>query len=100
MTGCSPRPSIELWGPFGHLHDAPGDHVHHWLRSCRSTGPELIVNESDPGTRFSGGAPGKSFGSSGRSATVTYSVSATNAANWAFVTWHRSIENPSTPTRC
>ena len=32
------------------------------------------MNTIDPGTRFSGGAPGKSAGSSGRSATVTYPV--------------------------
>ena len=76
---------MELPGPSGRRHDAPGVHVHHWLTCRRSTGPGVLVNTSDPGTRFSGGAPGKSAGSSGRSATVTYPVAPTNAANCAFV---------------
>ena len=38
--------------------DAPGVHVHHWLRWRRSTGPGVGVNTSEPGTRFSAGAPG------------------------------------------
>ncbi len=64
----------------------------------RSTGPRVRVNTSEPGTRFSAGAPGKSAGSSGRSATVTYPVSATKAAKRRLVTWWRSIQNPSTET--
>ena len=36
----------------------------------RSTGPGVGVKTSEPGTRFSAGAPGKSAGSSGLSATV------------------------------
>ncbi|CPU64367.1 Uncharacterised protein [Mycobacteroides abscessus] len=54
------------------------------------------MNTRPPGTRSTGSAPGKSAGSSGRSATVTYPVSATNAANCAFVTACRSRRNGST----
>ena len=56
------------------------------------------VNTIDPATRFSGGASGKSRGSSGRSATVRWPVAATNTPNWAFMTWKRSIQKPSTVT--
>ena len=48
------RVAIDLARP----HEAPGVHVHHWLRCRRSTGPGVIVNTSEPATRFSAGAPG------------------------------------------
>ena len=50
---------------------APAVQVHHWLRCRRSTGPFVLVKTSEPGTRFSAGAPVNALGSSGRSATVT-----------------------------
>src|SRR4029453_323948 len=53
---------------------------------------------ADPGTSLSRGTPGKSFGSSGRSATVTYDVAFTNRSNSAFVTGVRSIQKPATST--
>jgi hypothetical protein len=58
----------------------------------------VLVKTSEPGARFSAGAPGKSLGSSGRSATVTYPVAATNASNCRLVTAWRSIQKPSTET--
>ena len=64
----------------------------------RSTGPGVPVNTIDPGCRFSGGAPGKAAGSSGRSATVRYPVARTNAAYSRFVTWVRFIRKLSTDT--
>src|SRR5262249_58195750 len=88
----------ERGGPAGGRHEAPGVQVHHGLMCRRSTGPGVIVNTSEPGTRFSGGAPGKSAGSRGRSATVTYPVCSTKAANRRFVTWTPSIQKPSTAT--
>jgi hypothetical protein len=57
------------------------------------------TNTIEPGCRLSAGASGKSAGSGSRSATVTYPVSATNAANSAFVTVVASIEKASTRTR-
>ncbi len=60
----------------------------------------MRVNTIEPGWRFSAGAPGKSAGSSGRSATVWYPVASTNAAYSALVTWCGAILNPSTVTGC
>ena len=70
LVAAGRSPIVEP-GPSGRRHDAPGVHTHHWLRWRRSTGPVVGWNTRDPGTRFSAGAPGKSAGSSGRTATVT-----------------------------
>ncbi len=97
-----------LPGPSGCRQLAPGVQVHHWEKSRRSTRPAGGVKTSAPGTRFSfggGGVPGGdwlriSASDGGCSAVVTYPVAATNAWNWALVTSVRSIQKPSTRTRC
>ncbi len=57
-------------------------------------------NTAEPGTSLSAGTPGKSDAVSGRSATVTWRVSATNFWNCALVTGVVSIQKPWTVTRC
>ena len=85
-TGRDHDPSSVDPGPYGCRQLAPGVQLHHCERWRVSTGPGVPVKTSEPGTRFSAGAPGKSAGSSGRSATVTYPASSTNSAKRAFVT--------------
>ena len=58
----------------------------------------MRVNTIEPGWRLAAGAPGKSAGSSGRSATVTYPVAATNAAYSSFVTAYGLIANAGSAT--
>ena len=65
------RPLIDDPLPSGWRQDAPGVQVHHRLMWRRFTGPAVRAKTIEPGCRFSSGAPGKSAGSSGRSATVT-----------------------------
>jgi hypothetical protein len=62
----------------------------------RGTGWAGGENTTAPGTRFSGGAPGKSSARGVRSAIVTYPVASTNVANCSLVTSVLSIQNPST----
>jgi hypothetical protein len=73
-------------------------YVHQRETSWRLTGPDGGLKTTAPGTRTSGGTPGKSFGSGFRSATVTYPVSRTNRANCSFVTGVLSIQKPSSST--
>ena len=61
--------------------------------------PAVRVNTSDPGRRFSAGAPGNSAGSSGRSATVTYPVWRRRQRSRRLLTGSASIQKPSTATR-
>src|SRR5947199_9216656 len=86
--------------PSGWLQLAPGVYRHHCRGLSSGTGSEVAWNTAEPGTSLSRGTPGKSFGSGCRSATVTYPVACTNRSNSAFVTGVRSIQNPSTETRC
>ena len=58
------------------------------------TAPPGGVNTAEPGTRSSGGAPGMSAAVGVRSATVTYPVALTKAANASLVTSVASIQNP------
>src|SRR5215510_14528149 len=91
---------MPLPGPSGCLQLAPGVYRHHCSGLSSGTGCDVAWNTPDPGTSLSSGTPGKSFGSSCRSATVTYPVAFTNRSNSALVTGVRSIQNPSSETRC
>src|SRR5215510_11546701 len=91
---------MPLPGPSGCFQLAPAVYRHHRSGLSSGTGCDVAWNTADPGTSLSSGTPGKSFGSSRRSATVTNPVAFTNRWNSAFVTGVRSIQNPSTETRC
>ena len=70
-------------------------------RSALSSGTGRAGAEktTDPATRLSRGTPGRSSARGVRSATVTYPVAFTKAANSAVVTSVASIQNGSTKTR-
>jgi hypothetical protein len=82
--------------PNGCRQLAPIDQRHHRRQSLRSTGPDVAANTRAPGSRSSAAKSGNSAGSSGRSATVTYPVSATNCENCPLVTGCCSIAKGST----
>jgi hypothetical protein len=57
-TGCRSRPLIVEPDPAGFFQNAPGTYSHQLRASSRGTGPEVLRQTNEPGTRRSGSASG------------------------------------------